>query len=940
MADVSGSEIQALIEAMQANTAAVIRGRGSSNGNGTNPQDKKAFDEAEKKLTATKMATKAMKEQVLSLTKTDQLFKNTNKSLSKLDDSAGLFQKSLVAAGVAAGALVSVLAKTIPETVDTYRQMLDVGQDFGGSMLQMNKAAAQSRMSLADFAKTVKDNNKVVGSIGTKAFMDMSVGVRESLSQLGMLGLTTDELNGYLGSYMETQRLYGHAERISQAQAVDSTRNFVDNVTKFSALTGKSRKEIMEATSKAMQDVSLSAYQAQLSGEASEALTKSLSKATGYLAALPGEAGSTLSTMLTQAVGRESAWFSDEANKLSSVGLGAVVDMVDSMAQKIKRGEASDEELDAFRSRMVKVGKQNMESLRQMSMSSNATIRQNAAYSIKMINEMSSLSKKTLKEREAQEKITNTLLRVQSAWDQVTGFIREQFFGSLGGILDGFEKSLDKPEFKALQEQVIGYGQQFGAWLKGMSESGLWTKLGNALGLIVDGVVLLTSVVTKVVNAFATVNKSLDGMGLALAGIATYLAVTKGVGMVKDKLNQTFDIGPDPFRKYATGGALRVLMMNGGAGTAGGFGDYDGKNKKTTRGGRAYRAGRSAGRIAGVAGRGLGGAARTAGGALARGGRAIGGMAIGGMGGGAMGSLSKFTPAIKGMAGGVGALVLAGASMAIDNAEDFTGKQLAKLGLAAASGAATGAMFGPLGALAGGIVGAGIELVTNWDAITKDVGDVADKAMGAIKKGFDNMVGIFKFVGSKIRGAFSFFSIDGIKGAFNGAVDFASNVGNQIGASVSAKFTMASDWLKSNVSDFAKSVMGAWDDIKGYDWSGMFSSVGKGIIDTAKMVSPLAGLAISGVSKIMNPTMPMAGPSEVGSTPIKSINEKAFESQMKNLETQISTLKQDYNDLRSQYNKLFDLLAESNVVQKAGLTELVEETKRGNRGIDGLARKL
>lgn len=940
MSDITRADFDSLAEAMRDAAAMIRRGAPRGGSGGVDPRDKKYWDNEDKKMGAMKQTTKALTEQAVSLTGMNKTVKDVQKTFDAMDGKIGIFQKSLAAASVAAGLIVTKIASEIPKTVDTYRELMDVGQDFGGSMLKMNEAAAQSRMSLTAFSNTVKKYNMVVASVGYKSFMDMGVSLRDSMSNMGMLGLTTEQLNTYLGDYMEIQRSYGTLERLNQNQAVDSTRNFVDNITKFSALTGKSRADIMKATKDALQDASLAALQAQLSGKSSQDLTDSLGKAAAYLAALPGESGDMLAKMLAQAVGRESAWLSDSAQKFSSVGLGSIVDMVDAMATKVKNGTASDEELDAYRARMVKVGKENMESLRQQSMSTNATTRQNAQEAIKFINEMSNLSKKTLKERQQQEAITKTLLRMQDVWSRVTNTVREAFIGPLGGIMDGLEKSFDRQEFKDLQKKLVDYGTAFATWLGEVAKNGeLWVKVGSAIGVVADVAVLVSKALSAIITGFDMLSKVITPLGAAIVTVTGAMIAMKGYAAIKDKLGQKFfGTSNDPFRRYAIGSAIRVVVANGGSGS--GFGSEDHWERRQRRTDRVNK-GRRAQRIGYAAGKGtagLGRAGRAAGGAIAGGARKAGGMI-----GGAAGKLRGMSSVGKGLAGGVGGLLMVGADMALEQADDFTGKSLAKLGLAAAQGAATGAMIaGPWGAAAGAIVGAGLELVSNWDGVVKDLGAVADYTLTGIKKGFNFVKDIFGWFGKKITGVWSFFA-DGAKSIFNGIVDFGKDIGSSVGKTVSDGFTNAMDWMKSNITSFATTIGDAWNSIVNFDWAGLFGKMGSGIANFAIKGNPIANIAnmaIGGISKAMNPGQQVAGPQDKAIPSMKSMDSKAMETYVKGLETQMDTLRKENADLRQQFNKLYDLLAESNLVQRAGLGELVEETKRGNRAVNELGRRV
>jgi hypothetical protein len=126
--------------------------------------------------------------------------------------------------------------------------------------------------------------------------------------------------------------------------------------------------------------------------------------------------------------------------------------------------------------------------------------------------------------------------------------------------------------------------------------------------------------------------------------------------------------------------------------------------------------------------------AAPAAGALATGAAAATG--AGAVGGGLMGKLGKAGGLVSKVGGGVGGLV---GGLALDYAgskaeEAGHHKTAAGLGIgsSALSGASMGAMLGPMGALAGGAIGAGYGLYKNWGKLTGSPSTPATDAKGAL----------------------------------------------------------------------------------------------------------------------------------------------------------------------------------------------------------------
>jgi len=168
--------------------------------------------------------------------------------------------KAMGAIGMFGGALLSVatgavgyLLGAITAMGDTFFDLYDTGINFAsglkegasgiGSMLEV---ATDARLSLGDFAEYLAKNTSVALSIGTKNMAQLSLGVRDAIYDMGAFGMSISETNEYLGDYLESSRLTGTLESMNQAQRTQAGAEYLEQITRLSAATGKRRKQVAE----------------------------------------------------------------------------------------------------------------------------------------------------------------------------------------------------------------------------------------------------------------------------------------------------------------------------------------------------------------------------------------------------------------------------------------------------------------------------------------------------------------------------------------------------------------------------------------------------------------------------------------------------------------------------------------------------------------------
>ena len=137
-------------------------------------------------------------------------------------------------------------------SVDTLESLTSSGASFNNSILQMNYAASQSRLTLDQFAGMVSKNSEQLvalgGSVtkGAQTFSNMSrdffdQGLGDDLINMGM---TFEEVNESLMNYAEINRRSIAEGAITDAQAQASAQKMAKEMDLVAKLTGKNRKEL------------------------------------------------------------------------------------------------------------------------------------------------------------------------------------------------------------------------------------------------------------------------------------------------------------------------------------------------------------------------------------------------------------------------------------------------------------------------------------------------------------------------------------------------------------------------------------------------------------------------------------------------------------------------------------------------------------------------
>ena len=162
--------------------------------------------------------------------------------------------KNFGSVGKYVGGPVDAIVKTAESYVDTFRQMSESGAAFGGDILEMKNSAAQTRMTLDQFAGVVTKNSSDFAALGgsvtrgaraftffSKAFFESTEGYADKLM---MLGLTTEGINEDLSRQMSINRRANLDDKAQRDLLLGSTMRITTEMDALAKMTGKQKDQI------------------------------------------------------------------------------------------------------------------------------------------------------------------------------------------------------------------------------------------------------------------------------------------------------------------------------------------------------------------------------------------------------------------------------------------------------------------------------------------------------------------------------------------------------------------------------------------------------------------------------------------------------------------------------------------------------------------------
>ncbi len=180
---------------------------------------------------------------------------------ARISDVSKALEANFKAAGYSGSTLGKILGsvsggfnevvKYVEEGVDAFRMLSKSGASFDNSIIQLRQSAANSRLTLDEYAEVVKNNTQLLASFGgtvnqgRKQFDTLAKGLFDSgvADELRLMGYNNKDLNELIALQVTSIRTRDKLEGEVLKKEVEAARNLAVEMDSIAKLTGQTRKE-------------------------------------------------------------------------------------------------------------------------------------------------------------------------------------------------------------------------------------------------------------------------------------------------------------------------------------------------------------------------------------------------------------------------------------------------------------------------------------------------------------------------------------------------------------------------------------------------------------------------------------------------------------------------------------------------------------------------
>jgi len=212
-------------------------------------------------------------------TKSTEYYLRLLRTFGKMDGSFKSLSESILASGVKGGTgqVIATSLGALDNYVKIVRQLSDVGAGLNTRYVELVNSSAEAFMFIDEFANTIGENNLAIRNLGdsaTDGFMQFSKLSRQlqlSTRQFGMYGMHQEELNGLLLEQIELERLGGASGRDVTERTAAAMEALISETSAMAEITGRSRREAMQAAQGAIAKIPVATYISQVRGREGDA---------------------------------------------------------------------------------------------------------------------------------------------------------------------------------------------------------------------------------------------------------------------------------------------------------------------------------------------------------------------------------------------------------------------------------------------------------------------------------------------------------------------------------------------------------------------------------------------------------------------------------------------------------------------------------------------
>lgn len=398
-----------------------------------------------------------------ALLKTALEFGKTSSQIRSLGDAvdAGIADLGFLGKGA------KFVADELDDNIQMFKGLAQSGATFNSSIMQMRDAANRAGMPLVQFQELIQNNSttlaKLFGSVnqGIAPFVLLGKELRDfTKDELSGFGLTLDDTNEFLTTQAEILRSQGRAELVNDRVLLENTKAYAKQLTILSRLTGESVKELDAQRRARAADGVLAAKLAQMS-------TEDQRKFQAALELFPKGA-----QQAVMELGLLDAPISNAAKSLQLLSGGRVKDILDGL---MAPGELTNEAMAEFSNQIKLLGSDIQGSSIADAFATAALAGGDSFYKegldliTAMAGSAANIEEITKTTKEAEDGVTNELVKTQDTLQQNTVALQNLGTTLLGGLILEDEalgakvlESFNRDAGQTSEEAVEGLKELFG----------------------------------------------------------------------------------------------------------------------------------------------------------------------------------------------------------------------------------------------------------------------------------------------------------------------------------------------------------------------------------------------------------------------------------------------------------------------------------------------
>jgi len=251
---------------------------------------------------------------------------------ASIKDVTDVFGKLNPVIGIAT-TLFGRLVEFQEKNLEVYQQISNSGVSFSGSLTDLRMAAANSYVTLDQFAKILTSNQdaflRIGGSVneGAVAFSKFSHNfISGDLgNQMMSLGYTTEQVNQYLATYIGNAGANNIKDLESSSQLRSGATAYLEELDRLAEVTGKSREELNEERKIKKLDADVQLTASRMKGQERELFLANYT----YMKDMYGAAGADVA--LAQAQGRSVV--TKQGQMLTAITGGSITSAMDHLSE-------------------------------------------------------------------------------------------------------------------------------------------------------------------------------------------------------------------------------------------------------------------------------------------------------------------------------------------------------------------------------------------------------------------------------------------------------------------------------------------------------------------------------------------------------------------------------------------------------------------------------